>query len=99
MEGIGGPVGEGCTRGGEIQSNVGGFAPFGCDVRERHQQPHEPEELLEGRPDASEVDQVDDKPAIFKGLTFWMAGRTSIPERELKQLLVAYGGCCEPYGQ
>jgi hypothetical protein len=34
---------------------------------------------------------------IFKGLTFWMTGRTCVPDQELKRLIVEHGGVYEQY--
>lgn len=38
------------------------------------------------------------KAAIFKGCSFWMTGRTCIPDQELKRLIVEHGGVYEQYG-
>mmetsp|Transcript_43456 Transcript_43456/g.102368 ORF Transcript_43456/g.102368 Transcript_43456/m.102368 type:complete len:547 (-) Transcript_43456:515-2155(-) len=35
---------------------------------------------------------------MFKGLTFWMTGRTCVPDQELKRLIVERGGVYEQYG-
>ena len=32
------------------------------------------------------------KTAIFTGLSFWMTGRTCLPDQELKRLIVEHGG-------
>merc|ERR1719316_862864 len=37
-------------------------------------------------------------PAIFHGFSFWITGRTSIPDQELKQMITEHGGNYEPYG-
>jgi len=37
-------------------------------------------------------------PPIFKGLTFWMTGRTSLPDQELKRMIVQHAGTYEQYG-
>lgn len=38
------------------------------------------------------------KTAIFTGLSFWMTGRTCLPDQELKRLIVEHGGVYEQYG-
>lgn len=38
------------------------------------------------------------KPPVFRGLTFWMTGRTCIPDQELKRLIVEHCGVYEQYG-
>lgn len=32
------------------------------------------------------------KTAIFHGLSFWMTGRTCLPDQELKRIIVEHGG-------
>lgn len=32
------------------------------------------------------------KTAIFQGLSFWMTGRTCLPDQELKRIIVEHGG-------
>mmetsp|Transcript_56764 Transcript_56764/g.122688 ORF Transcript_56764/g.122688 Transcript_56764/m.122688 type:complete len:752 (+) Transcript_56764:78-2333(+) len=38
------------------------------------------------------------KAQIFRGLTFWMTGRTCLPDHEIKRLIVEHGGTYEQYG-
>eukprot|EP00913_Durusdinium_trenchii_P004068 g3770.t1 len=38
------------------------------------------------------------KTAIFQGLSFWMTGRTCLPDQELKRIIVEHGGVYEQYG-
>ena len=35
------------------------------------------------------------KAAIFRGLSFWMTGRTCLPDQELKRIIVEHGGGSE----
>lgn len=42
--------------------------------------------------------QCAGKPHIFQGLTFWMTGRTCVPDQDLKRLIVEHGGVYEQYG-
>ena len=35
------------------------------------------------------------KATIFRGLSFWMTGRTCLPDQELKRIIVEHGGCSE----
>ena len=32
------------------------------------------------------------KTAVFSGLSFWMTGRSCLPDQELKRLIVEHGG-------
>ena len=38
------------------------------------------------------------KSGIFHGLSFWMTGRTCVPDQELKRIIVEHGGVYEQYG-
>ncbi|CAE7249401.1 Rev1 [Symbiodinium sp. CCMP2592] len=38
------------------------------------------------------------KASIFRGLSFWMTGRTCLPDQELKRIIVEHGGVYEQYG-
>lgn len=67
----------------------GGYASHGAYMVEKNRKLKEQLAAVAGE---TEV------PRIFKGLTFWMTGRTCVPDQELKRAIVEHGGIYEQYG-
>ncbi|CAJ1343531.1 unnamed protein product [Effrenium voratum] len=71
----------------------GGFASFGDYMVEKNRKL---KEQFAAAADAGSG--CSSKPAIFSGLSFWMTGRTCLPDQELKRIIVEHGGVYEQYG-
>ena len=71
----------------------GGYASFGDYMVEKNRK------LKEQFAAAAQAgSEGASKTAIFHGLSFWMTGRTCLPDQELKRIIVEHGGVYEQYG-
>eukprot|EP00929_Paragymnodinium_shiwhaense_P057339 TRINITY_DN2869_c2_g1_i1.p1 TRINITY_DN2869_c2_g1~~TRINITY_DN2869_c2_g1_i1.p1 ORF type:complete len:932 (-),score=278.22 TRINITY_DN2869_c2_g1_i1:173-2896(-) len=77
----------------------GGYANFGHYMQEKQRKLKDQfAAVAEQRSSDAASRGEEAKPAIFKGLTFWMTGRTCIADSELKRLIFEHGGTYEQYG-
>ncbi|CAE8692487.1 unnamed protein product [Polarella glacialis] len=76
----------------------GGYASHGAYMVEKNRKLKEQFAVAAKASEDAEASSETAKPAIFRGLTFWMTGRTCIPDQELKRMIVEHGGVYEQYG-
>lgn len=75
----------------------GGYSSHGAYMLEKSRKLKE--QFGASAPKVADDDpSVPAQPPIFRSLTFWMTGRTCVPDQQLKQLIVAHGGIYEQYG-
>eukprot|EP00930_Biecheleria_cincta_P037728 TRINITY_DN25924_c0_g1_i1.p1 TRINITY_DN25924_c0_g1~~TRINITY_DN25924_c0_g1_i1.p1 ORF type:complete len:707 (-),score=97.49 TRINITY_DN25924_c0_g1_i1:185-2305(-) len=96
-----GSSGKGRGRGGQSSGAFfggGGYASHGEYMVEKNRKLKEQFAAAAQCSLAPSIPSEASKTSIFKGCSFWMTGRTCIPDQELKRLIVEHGGLYEQYG-
>eukprot|EP00931_Biecheleriopsis_adriatica_P105291 TRINITY_DN79853_c0_g1_i1.p1 TRINITY_DN79853_c0_g1~~TRINITY_DN79853_c0_g1_i1.p1 ORF type:complete len:620 (-),score=116.18 TRINITY_DN79853_c0_g1_i1:37-1896(-) len=74
----------------------GGYASHGAYMVEKNRKLKE--QFAAAALSSSATSAGEAAKSIFQGLSFWMTGRTCLPDQELKRLIVENGGVYEQYG-